>query len=233
MSEALQFPKPEPTDSEDVVWALEAASSMWERGDGREAIRWLRRAAESAGDTGNDMRALALARAAADLAAIANIPPSIPPPAPMVPRENPTAPIQPVDDSDGPSGMDYTIPDGLEAVRPPDSYRPPAPAQPQPAGPPPLRRSSPVAAPPPSRPAPSSPAAAPPSRPASSSPSTAPSALALRPRQALRVAVEPSPDDKNLLLVRPLAEGEPVPEHMHEAVLTALEAGAHLISRKR
>ena len=81
MTDALQFPKPEPTDTEDVVWALEAASSMWERGDGREAVRWIRRAAESAGDAGNDLRALALARVAADLAQAANIPPSIPPPA--------------------------------------------------------------------------------------------------------------------------------------------------------
>ena len=31
----------------------------------------------------------------------------------------------------------------------------------------------------------------------------------------------------------PLAEGETAPEHAHEAMLTAMEAGAHLLSRKR
>jgi hypothetical protein len=57
--------------------------------------------------------------------------------------------------------------------------------------------------------------------------------MGIRQRHALRVAVEPSPDDRNLLLVRPLAEDEPVPQGMHEALLTALEPGAHLLTRKR
>jgi hypothetical protein len=47
------------------------------------------------------------------------------------------------------------------------------------------------------------------------------------------VAVEPSPVDKSLLVVRVLAEDEAVPAGAHEAILTALEPGAHLLSRKR
>ena len=117
----------------------------------------------------------------------------------MEPKSNPQAPIPPMDDSDGPSATDYTIPDGMPAVQPPEPEPPPPPP------------SSPVAA--------------------GSSPSASPHAW--RPRQAIRVAVEPSPDDRNLLLVRPLAEGETAPEHAHEAMLTAMEAGAHLLSRKR
>ncbi len=55
----------------------------------------------------------------------------------------------------------------------------------------------------------------------------------VRTRQTLRVAVEPSSDDPKLLLVRPLAEDEPAPPGAHEALLTALEPGAHLLAKKR
>lgn len=65
------------------------------------------------------------------------------------------------------------------------------------------------------------------------SPSIAPGGVALRPRQALHVAVQPSPEDRGLLLVRPLAEGEPAPDGCHEALLVALEAGVHLLSKRR
>ena len=58
---------PEPTDSEDVVSALETADIFWTKGDADEAMRWLKRAAESASDAGNDDRALAIARTVADL----------------------------------------------------------------------------------------------------------------------------------------------------------------------
>lgn len=231
MSQAPEFPQPEPTDTEDVVWALQTAGTMWGRGDTREAVRWLRRAAEAAGDSGNDLRAVGLARTAADLSAAMNLPPSIPPPAPPAPSPSPAADqtarvaavlstdaagIPPMEDAER-SYTDHTVPD-MDAVPQSDQRPPPRRSSPMAAPPPPPQRSSPSAAPPPSQ---------------RSSPSTAPAALALRPRQALRVAVEPSSDDKGLLLVRPLAEGEPVPEGMHEAILSALEAGAHLLSRKR
>ena len=211
------FPEPQPGDPEDVAWTLQTAGTMWARGDVHEAVRWLRRAAEAAGDSGHDMRAVMLAKTAADLTAELQLPPSIPPPAPSpdetsrmvvppVSRPDNPRPIQPLDDADGPyAESDYTIPEGLHAVE--DRVQRP-----------PLPRSVPKNPPPSSRPRP---------------PSAAPPAIQLRPRQALRVAVEPSANDKNLLLVRPLAEDEPVPPNAHEAILTALEPGQHLLSRKR
>ncbi|MEZ4226463.1 MAG: hypothetical protein R3B13_36290 [Polyangiaceae bacterium] len=45
--------------------------------------------------------------------------------------------------------------------------------------------------------------------------------------------MEPATDDSGRLWVKPLAEDEAVPDGMHEALLTALEAGAHLLSKKR
>jgi hypothetical protein len=129
---------------------------------------------------------------------------------------------------------DRTIPDVIEAQRspppPPSRSRnaPPMRSSPS-AAPPPPSRSSPSASPPP--PMRSSPSAAPP--PMRSSPSAAPPAMAVRPRQALRVSVTPSPDDKTLLLVRPLLDDEAAPAGTHEAILTALEPGAHLLSKKR
>lgn len=217
MTHELQFPGPEQGDPEDVAWTLQTAGTMWVRGDHTEAVRWLRRAAEAAGDNGHDLRAVALARAAADLTATLRIPPSQPPPPPSpdetsrmvvppVSRPDHPRPIPPVDDTSW-AESDYTIPEGLAVAEPKRPTPPPPPSRALP-----------------SQPAPSSSRAA---------PSVRPAAIAVRPRQALRVAVEPSPDDKTLLLVRPLAEGEPVPPHAHEALLSALEPGAHLLSRKR
>jgi hypothetical protein len=54
-----------------------------------------------------------------------------------------------------------------------------------------------------------------------------------RPRQALRVAATPSDNDRNLLIVRVLAEGEPLPAGAHEALLVAVEPDAHLLSKRR
>jgi hypothetical protein len=238
MTTTTAFPSAEPTDPEDVAWTLQTAGTMWARGDSHEAVRWLRRAAEAAGDAGDDLRAVVLARAAADLSVELELPPSIPPPsvAPdqthrMAPFER--APITPMDDAE--TAHDHTIPDGpaMEAPHSSPARRPP---------PPPSSRSTPSASPAPLRSSPSvapssasSPSAAQRSSPmaARSSPSTAPGAMAYRQRQALRVAVVPSPDEKNLLLVRPLADDEPLPEGAHEALLTALEPGAHLLSKKR
>jgi hypothetical protein len=60
--------------------------------------------------------------------------------------------------------------------------------------------------------------------------STAPAAP--RGRQARRVAVRPSSDEKGLLLVRVLEEGQSVPSDAHEALLVGLESGATITSRK-
>ena len=58
---------PEPSDSEDVVSALETADVFWTKGDADEAIRWLKRASDSAMDAGNEMRGIAIMRSVADL----------------------------------------------------------------------------------------------------------------------------------------------------------------------
>jgi len=63
----LRTPGPKPSDSEDVLVALETAQALEVRGDLAEAARWLGRAADEAEKQGNDSRVLALAHAAADL----------------------------------------------------------------------------------------------------------------------------------------------------------------------
>jgi hypothetical protein len=56
-----------PTDSEDVVWALQTAESLWKRGERVDAVVWIRRAAQAAGEGEDTRRAARLARYAADL----------------------------------------------------------------------------------------------------------------------------------------------------------------------
>src|SRR6185436_17287676 len=55
------------SDPEDVTVALEAAATLWDNGDQKEALRWLGRAAEAASAAGDDLRAVAIQSAAADL----------------------------------------------------------------------------------------------------------------------------------------------------------------------
>jgi len=77
LSQALLTPRPEVSDSDDVLLALETARALEMQGEFREAARWLRRAAEDAEEQGNDERCLTLARAAADLtSAIGSSPPA-------------------------------------------------------------------------------------------------------------------------------------------------------------
>jgi hypothetical protein len=63
-----RIPVPQAGDTDEVEIALETSRSLWTKGDGHEALRWLRRAAEAAEQVGDDRRQLELARAAADLA---------------------------------------------------------------------------------------------------------------------------------------------------------------------
>lgn len=60
----------------------------------------------------------------------------------------------------------------------------------------------------------------------------APAATTAKSRQTLRVSVQPSNEEKGLLLVRVLEEGEAAPKGAHEALLVGLEAGAQLTARK-
>ncbi len=64
---AISIPPPEDDDFEDVHWALTAATTLWDRGEDREALKWLRRAASAAADRDADVRAVELFKAAADV----------------------------------------------------------------------------------------------------------------------------------------------------------------------
>jgi hypothetical protein len=66
-ADALCTPRPDPSDSEGVVMALETARALEAQGELRDAARWIRRAAEEAEKDGRDERVLVLARTAADL----------------------------------------------------------------------------------------------------------------------------------------------------------------------
>jgi hypothetical protein len=81
--------------------------------------------------------------------------------------------------------------------------------------------------------APQTPPDAPPRTQDSQAPSTQTSPAPPRARQALRVAVEPSGTDRNVLVAHVLAEGEAAPQGMHEALLVALDPSAHLLGRRR
>jgi hypothetical protein len=64
-------------------------------------------------------------------------------------------------------------------------------------------------------------------------PTTLSSPAPPRARQALRVAVEPSGTERDMLVVRVLAEGEAAPAGTNEALLVALDPSAHLLARRR
>jgi hypothetical protein len=66
----IAIPAPRDDDSEDVHWALSAATTLWDRGEEAEALKWLRRAAGAAADRDADQRAVELFKAAADVASV-------------------------------------------------------------------------------------------------------------------------------------------------------------------
>jgi hypothetical protein len=213
--EGSAFPVSTEQDDDQVTTALDTASALWSRGDAREALRWLRRAAEMAGEAGDDFRAVQLARAAADLSSELQIPPTLVPATsgPLAPRSYPS------------HAPPVAVPTQPNHARPPG---PPAPAF----------SSSPISA----RGRPLPPrrgvepyevvTSAPPLAPEPLSRSIA-SATSPRPRQALHVAVIPADDDRNLLYVRILADGEAPPTGSHEALLVALEPQTNLLVRRR
>ncbi len=63
------FPSASPSDGDGVRDHLETAKALWDKGDQKEAVRWLQRAATAAEEAGDDARSLALARHAAELSA--------------------------------------------------------------------------------------------------------------------------------------------------------------------
>jgi hypothetical protein len=79
----MGIPPTKDNDVDDVVWGLQTAEALWNRGERIDALVWLRRAAQAAGDAEQDERALELGRHAATLADwVANsaAPTSLPPP---------------------------------------------------------------------------------------------------------------------------------------------------------
>jgi hypothetical protein len=76
-----ELPQADSADTDAVQMALQAAHTLWSRGETTESLRWLKRAAESASDEGADLRSLQLAKAAAELRAKLFPTPSDAPPA--------------------------------------------------------------------------------------------------------------------------------------------------------
>jgi hypothetical protein len=115
--------KQDPSDGEEVKWALSTAEALLSRGERAEAIKWVRRAAEQASDDGADERSIELARAVGELATIvasappppavvaaapppaeAPVPPPPPPPPAVVAAAPPPPPLAPVAAAAEPAG---------------------------------------------------------------------------------------------------------------------------------
>jgi len=136
LTQALLTPRPDVSDSDDVLLALETARALETQGEFREAARWLRRAADDAELQGNDERVLALARAAADLT---NLIGSSPPAGDAITIPAPSPEVLEAGDAQYPP----TTP-------PPESFEPtiPPPASPATTSPPDLPASAPISSPP-------------------------------------------------------------------------------------
>jgi hypothetical protein len=192
------FPSASPSDGDGVRDHLETAKALWDKGDQKEAVRWLQRAATAAEEAGDDARSLALARHAADLSAQV---------APLSTRSPDEVPRRPAGESGAPPGG--RRPTSAPPPRASGSSQPPATSSPvatntpvatsSPSGAPPRPNSS-VPPPIPSR---ASSSAFPP--PATGLPS--PNELIAQGR-AVRVAVKRSAIDGSLYVVRPLG-GKP------------------------
>jgi len=71
----IRIPVPAPGDARDVSEAVLLARAAWDKGDHREAVRWVRHAVEAADEAGDEVRVAALARAVADLGTASTQPP--------------------------------------------------------------------------------------------------------------------------------------------------------------
>ncbi len=71
---SLSYPNPLDGDPQAVEQALLSGGQEWQRGDVREAVRWVHRAADAAEAAGDDRRAVGLARTAADLMTALEVP---------------------------------------------------------------------------------------------------------------------------------------------------------------
>jgi hypothetical protein len=194
----LFTPPSDPSDSEEVLLALDAARALEARGDIRGAVRCLRRAADESELQGNDPRVLVLARAAADLTATVG-------PVSLAPSES------------APPSETTAIPPMLAALMSsvplsaPRSSAPPRAVAPAPAAEVPTDASSaPAMSPPPSD---------------ASPPPAAPSPAADKPVTertmrigSIRVAIGGSIDESSFVVYR-LAPGQPLPAGATEAIV--------------
>lgn len=252
------IPASEPGDPTDVASALEVASELWENGSKSEAIRWLKRAVEAAADAGKDVRSDMLMKAVLDLerstGEAAEVPArASPPAAPTAGAKPPPLPPSVAASASRPP----PAPTASVAPRPPThppaaptSTAPRAPTHPpsasvaaqRPATQPPAAPSPPSAALAAASRAPSHvPPAAASKAPARATPppvsqttagasvATEVSSAAPHPRGSrIRVSVKTSVRDPNLLIVRPLSEGQALPPGTREGslVLVGDEADA-------
>jgi hypothetical protein len=224
-------------DSYDVAEALEVARALWQRGERKDAIRWVRRAAEAADDADQTMRVVDLARAAAELEEVATVAPpdsrptAIPSSVPPAPQSQtrvmatPSAPPRPSSLPPRPS----TLPSRLSASPPRLSTLPPARTTTTPP-PMPVRTLTPMPTPTPTPTPPRTQASSvskPTPVPIAPRTSSLPTPLAapVGPKETrVRVSLRTSLSDGDLLVVRMLPEGQPVPPGTREAHLVMVEA---------
>lgn len=214
MSDMLaDLPEVEPRDPEPVAVAIETARALFQSGERMEALRWLRRAAERAEEAGDDVRSVSLARCAADLSTELQsvLPPPVTsaPPPPTSRRHDEAIALAPYDDFSDKTVVDAAVPvlqrdalqSGVHITELPESQQPVQSL---------------------TMPSPSS------SIPVHATPSAPPTVAHPALRQAMRVALSADPLQRGGWLVRPLAEGDPPPAGMEEALLVALNPHSRL-----
>jgi hypothetical protein len=196
----LRVPATLAGDSSEVVAALKAAGALWEQGNPQAAVRWLRGAADAARQAGDVPRATELAQAAGQIEdALGGGHDGAMQPAPgtaLAPAASPTTAARPA------TKPPPLPPSRSGATKPPASPTRTS-APPRPPGP----SSRAVAA----APAPLA------SQPTVPQPNSLPAFLAHPAR--VHVSVKVSVRDPNLLLVRPLQEGQRAPAGTYEAFL--------------
>jgi hypothetical protein len=244
MSEVtIRVPAAVAGDPSDVSTALEVAGALWEKGSREDAIRWVKRAVEAASGAGVEARAEALSAAVLELERAAERPSEAASPASIDDAEVEPATSAP-EIPGAPAIPAAATPSVASAPPPVPSATPSAPSAPpapshSTSKPPPVPAAAHAtsASRPPARPpsvaarAPSTPAGAPSARPRVGAAPGAPAAVAaplpppvkLPVGQRIRVSVKTSVRDPGLLVVRPLAEGRPLPPGTREGTLVLSE----------
>jgi hypothetical protein len=227
------LPAPDPSDSEDVVVALQTARALQRKGDLQDAVRWLRRAADAAGGDGNDRRALALARAAADLTTLIGTSAKAVAPPPPSPPSLPASSLPPPPPSNAQRAArtsalppSSSLPPPLHKPAPPPLPEPPTPPAKR-SGPPPLPKpavgaAGRVAGPPP---LPATPTDVPAKRPDAERRAPIDLTKLLSSGSVTRVSIKASVREPGLLVLRKLEPGTTLPPGRTEAYLVLADPG--------